>query len=311
MTDVLLATCSNFPDGEPGAEALSAVLEARGISSRWVVWDDPAVDWAAARLVAVRATWDYTGKYAAFLAWAREVEKVTPMLNGADVFAWNCDKAYLAGLAGVPVVPTVTADDVPALQEAVARFGRAVVKPRIGAGGAGVIVVEDPSDPRLGTDIDDVPGLPARGPWVVQPLVESVRTEGETSVFVLGGRAVSQVDKLPVGDEIRVHEFFGGSSRPVPLRDEAASLAYAAFAAAAELLGRPLHYGRVDLLRLADGTLAVSELELVEPGLYLDVLPANAEPFADVVAAMVQAAPASATAAPVANAQGIPADWAT
>ena len=34
-----------------------------------------------------------------------------------------------------------------------------------------------------------------------------------------------------------------------------------------------------------DGRLVVSELELIEPGLYLDVLPENAEPFADLVAA--------------------------
>ena len=39
------------------------------------------------------------------------------------------------------------------------------------------------------------------------------------------------------------------------------------------------------MMRLGDGTLAVSELELIEPGLYLDVLPGNAEPFADLVAA--------------------------
>ena len=30
-------------------------------------------------------------------------------------------------------------------------------------------------------------------------------------------------------------------------------------------------------MRLADGTLAVSELEVTEPGLYLEVLPGNAE----------------------------------
>ena len=71
----------------------------------------------------------------------------------------------------------------------------------------------------------------------MQPLVASVRTEGETSVFVLDGRAVSQVDKLPSGDEIRVHDHFGGASRPVPLRDEAASLALRAMAAAERVLG--------------------------------------------------------------------------
>jgi hypothetical protein len=137
----------------------------------------------------------------------------------------------------------------------------------------------DPSTDLSGTD---------GGSWVVQPLLDSVRTEGETSVFVLGGQTVSQVDKLPSGGEIRVHEHFGGSSRPVPLRDEAAALAYDAFAVASGLLGCRLDYGRVDMMRLADGTLAVSELELVEPGLYLDVMPENAEPFADVVFATLR-----------------------
>lgn len=286
MPQALLVTSSNWPDGEPGAPALDAVLAERGIDARWVVWDDPDAGWAAADLVAVRSTWDYIVRHEEFLAWAREVDAVTRLLNGAEVFAWNVDKAYLAGLGdGLPVVPTLTAATVAELADGVRRFGTAVVKPRIGASGAGVLVVDDPADPRLGREVRDHPELPvARGPWVVQPLVESVRTEGETSVFVLAGRAVSQVDKLPAGDEIRVHEHFGGSSRPVPLRADTADLALAGMAAAESLLGTTLDYGRVDMMRLADGTLAVSELELTEPGLYLDVLPANAEPFADLVA---------------------------
>lgn len=287
MPLVLLVTSSNWPEGEPGAPALDAALAARGLESRWVAWDDPAVDWSAADLVAVRSTWDYIERHEEFVAWARRVDGGTRLLNGAEVFAWNVDKAYLTGLGdGLAVVPTRTAATVPELADGVREFGTAVVKPRVGAGGAGVLVVDDPADPRLGTEVQDHPELPpGRGPWVVQPLVESVRTEGETSVFVLAGRAVSQVDKLPSGREIRVHEHFGGASRPVPLRPEAADLALAATAAAQRVVGRSLDYGRVDMMRLADGTLAVSELEVTEPGLYLDVLPANAEPFADLVAA--------------------------
>src|SRR6478735_2745707 len=283
MTSVLLATSSNWPDGEPGAPVLVDALDRRGVAARWATWDDPEVDWAAADLVAVRSTWDYTERAEEFLAWARKVDASTRLLNGADVFAWNHDKGYLACLAPLSAVPTRTAATVEELAAAVTAFGTAVVKPRVGAGGGGVIVVDDPADPRLGTVIQSHPGLPpSPGPWVVQPLVTSVRTEGETSVFVLDGSPVSQVDKLPAGDEIRVHEHFGGASPPVDLREEHVDLALTAMAAVARD-GRPLDYGRVDMLRLDDGTLAVSELELIEPGLYLDVLPANAEPFAELV----------------------------
>ena len=286
MPSVLLATSSNWPDGEPGAPSLDAALAARGLDARWVCWDDPAVAWSAADLVAVRSTWDYMERHEEFVAWARRVAAGTRLLNGPEVFAWNVDKAYLIGLEGwLPVVPTRTADTLEELAAGVHEFGVAVVKPRVGASGVGVLVVDDPADPRLGTVVKDHPELPSsRGPWVVQPLVPSVRTEGETSVFVLGGVPVSQVDKLPSGDEIRVPEHFGGSSRPVPLRGEAAELALAANAAVDRVLGVPLDYGRVDMMRLPDGTLALSELEVTEPGLYLDVLPGNAGPFADLVA---------------------------
>jgi glutathione synthase/RimK-type ligase-like ATP-grasp enzyme len=286
MSGILLATSSGWPHGEPGAASLDAALSARGLDARWVCWDDPAIDWSDADLVAVRSTWDYMGRHEEFVAWARHVAARARLLNGPEVFAWNVDKAYLIGLGGgLPVVPTRTAATMEELAAGVHEFGLAVVKPRIGASGAGVLVVDDPADPRLGTEVKDHPELPpGRGPWVVQPLVASVRSEGESSVFVLDGVPVSQVDKLPAGGEIRVHEHFGGSSRPVPLREEAAELAVAAAAAAARAVGVRLDYGRVDMMRLADGNLAVSELEGTEPGLYLDVLPDNAEAFADLVA---------------------------
>lgn len=283
MTRVLLATFALMPEGETGgATLLPDALAARGIDAEWVRWDDPSVDWAAADLVAVRSTWDYQRRYPEFLAWARATEQVSRILNGTDVFAWNADKAYLTELADdVAVVPTDLLDDtnlVPGLQAAVDRWGTAVIKPRTGAGGVGVVIAESIEDERL------VGLTPA--PWIVQPLVESVRTTGETSVYVFGGsfegRAVSQVDKRAAGAEIRVHEYHGGQSLLADVGAEQAALAEAAVRAAEKRLDTDLAYARVDMM-VWDGRWAVSELELIEPGLYLDIDPANAERFAELV----------------------------
>ncbi|MQW74614.1 hypothetical protein GHK92_01895 [Nocardioides sp. dk4132] len=282
MTDVLLATFALMPDGEPGGDLLVSALAERGVDAAWACWDDPDVDWAGARLVAVRSTWDYHRRAEEFLAWARRTSVSTPLLNGPEAFAWNADKAYLTELADlVPTVPTGLLDDatlVAGLEAALARWGSVVIKPRTGAGGVGVVVAESLADARL-------EGLTS-APWVVQPLVESVRTTGEVSVFVLGGGAVSQVDKSVAGAdgaEIRVHELYGGTSRAVALGEEQAVLAEDAVRAAAGLTGADLTYARVDLMRW-EGRWVVSELELIEPGLYLDVEPATAGRFADLVA---------------------------
>jgi glutathione synthase/RimK-type ligase-like ATP-grasp enzyme len=282
VTDVLLATCRELASGEPGHEALDAELDRLGLDHRWARWDDPEVDWGAARLVAVRSTWDYAARVPEFLAWTRRVESRTPLLNGADTMAWNVDKAYLLDVPGA--VPTLVAESVEELAAAVLELGTAVVKPRIGNGGAGMLVTDDPADPRLGRPVAGHPELPVLGgPWICQPLVESVRTTGETSVFVLDGAAVARVDKLPAAGEIRVHEHFGGRSAPAPLTEDAAACATTAVGAVATRLGRPVDYARVDLLRGDDDGWLVGEIELVEPGLYLDVMPENAVPFAGLV----------------------------
>jgi len=282
VTDVLLATFALMPDGEPGGDLLVDALAERGLDAAWARWDDPDVDWADARLVAVRSTWDYHRRAPEFLAWARRTSVATPLLNGPEAFAWNADKAYLTALADlVPTVPTALLDDatlVAGLTAALERWGSAVIKPRTGAGGVGVVVAESLADERL-------EGLTA-APWIIQPLVESVRTTGEVSVFVFGGGAVSQVDKSVgriEGGEIRVHELYGGRSRAVPLGEEQAVLAEDAVRAAAGLTGADLTYARVDLMQW-EGRWALSELELIEPGLYLDVAPDNAARFADLVA---------------------------
>lgn len=277
MTDVLLATSAAYEEGESGHEVLDAALAARGITSRWAVWDDPFVDWAEARLVCVRSTWDYDQRLPDFLGWAQSVG--SRLVHGVEAFRWNTDKSYLpeiARLGTVPTVPTVMADTPVEVRGAVSRLGTAVVKPRVGASGRGVTVVRDGETWR-----------PAdAGPWIIQPLVASVFEEGESSVFVFGGHPLTQVDKVAAPGDIRVHPAYGGTVAAVDLGPEAALLAVDAVAATTELTGCEIVYARVDMLR-HEGGLVVSEVEITEPGLYLDVVPANADGFAVAVQALL------------------------
>jgi len=263
---VLLVTCAEWAAGEPDGHLLLDAFSERGMAAEWVGWDDPDVDWTDG-LACVRSTWDYSTRLDDFMAWARSVPW---LLNGAAVFAWNTDKRYLAELAeaGLPVVPTLVARDQAELAAARAEYAVPVSKPCVGAGGVGVAVgAADPGP----------------GPWIVQPLVESVRTEGETSVYVFDGLAVSQFRKVPSRGEIRVQEDLGAIVTEVPLDAEATSVATALVEGASDLLERDLAYARVDLMRLELGQLALSELEVTEPGLYLNISPVNAGLYADLV----------------------------
>lgn len=270
---VYLATCPDWPEGEPGSPALNAVLAKNGIEFKWISWDDPDVDWSQAHLVAVRSTWDYQDRLADFLPWAERVG--SKLLHGIRHFRWNTDKRYLLDFlaAGVPTVPTEYASSVEAVRKLVSREGKHVVKPAIGAGGFGVQMVQDaPSD-----------WTPSSlAPWVVQPFVESVRTEGETAVFLIDGAITVQIQKTVAGGEFRINEDFGGQQKVVPVSDEAAALAKQALAAAETALQAKILYARLDLLRY-QGQLVISEMEITEPGLYLDVVPEHAEPFVNML----------------------------
>ena len=269
---VTLATDADHPDGETGGDLLVEAFAARGATARWVRWDDPAA--LDADVVAVRSTWDYILRLEEYLAWTRRAADRTRLVNPAEVLAWNTDKGYLVGLAGtgVPVVPTRLVEGQVDIDGAVADWGTAVVKPRVSAAGHGVTVVDAGSDP----------WAPGGATWLVQPLVASIRDAGEPSLFVLGS-TFAQARKVPGPGEIRVQPRFGGRTVDVPVEAEAREVAVAAMDAATALAGARPAYGRVDLMRLDDGVLAVSEVELVEPGLYLDVQPGNAAGYADAV----------------------------
>ena len=288
---VLLATCSALPDGEEwtGTTHLTDAFAERGIDARWVVWDDPDVDWSEG-LVAVRSTWDYETRREEFLGLGAlgavdaqlrrglrlEHRQGLPARAGGDRCPGGADggRRGRGGAAG---------SDRRGLDAArAARWSsRAWAPAAAGSWSSTAPTAARPTStsPTSGP----APGWCSRWSSRCAPRARP-RCSCSTA------QVVSQAQKVPAAGEIRVHEQYGGTTVAVPLSEESADLARRTVEAAGAILGGPLDYARVDQMRLADGTLAVSELEVTEPGLYLDVLPGNAAAFADLVAARLTVA---------------------
>ena len=232
-------------------------------------WDDPTVDWSRFSAAVIRSTWDYHQRLDEFLDWADRVSRLTRLVNPVDLVRWNVDKAYLVDLSdrGVPVVPTrVVADDegVTALRAAGDLDGRVVVKPAIGAGSNGAARhVDDPD----GAEEHARSLLPA-GRVVVQPYIDGVDDRGETGLVILGGEfshafrkgAILSADRAWADDLYVVEDI---SPREVTEAELTVGRQVAKLFPEAAYL-------RVDLLPGHEGPL-VSEVEAIEPSLFLHV----------------------------------------
>ncbi|MFI6988201.1 RimK family alpha-L-glutamate ligase [Nonomuraea wenchangensis] len=250
-------------DGQESDDELDPVLaawRAAGVEGRAERWDDPAADWSAYDAVVVRSVWDYVQRRAEFLAWARHVESVSRLLNPAAVIAANTDKTYLRDL---PSVPTHwSSEDLP-------HWPEYVVKPAISAGARDTTRTRD-----RGEAVALAAALEAAGRTpMVQPYLDMVETEGETSLLYFNRRLSHAVRRNPM--------LAGGAA------DASLAEARTPDADQVELAERvlatvpgPLLYARVDLVRLPGGEPAVIELELTEPYLFLRHDPGAPQAFA-------------------------------
>ncbi|MEV8586702.1 hypothetical protein [Streptomyces sp. NPDC051180] len=280
---------------------LLEACRAAGIAAETCSWDDPDVDWSRFDAVLLRSPWSYVDDLPRFLSWCTGVAEATRLLNPLRVVRWNLDKHYLADLtaAGVPVVPSAfvapDADPLPALRYFLAAHPLAaeiVVKPTVGAYSRHVRRFPRTRETEAAGAIAELLG---QGHHVIlQPYLESVDRDGETDLIYFDGaysHAIRKRALLGADGTVDVPAFDARSARHAT-EDERA-VASAALAAAADLLdlSGPLLYGRVDLVRGADGAPVVLELELCEPSLSMPFSASSAERFASAIAARL-AAPA-------------------
>ena len=255
-----------------------------GWSIEEVPWRRANVAWNAFDVVVIRTPWDYTQRLDEFLSVLAGIDtQGVPLANPLDVVRWNARKTYLRDLAArdVPIVPTTWGDGLDAITLRTLRDAHAdafVIKPVVGANAFDTFVVK--------TDDDDhaLERVSARYPrergWMAQPFVQSIVDRGEFSVFYFDGEYSHAISKTPKRGDFRVQEEHGGIIRSIEPTTELRAAADRVLAA----IGRPLLQARIDMVRLADESLALMEAELIEPSLYFRTHPDAPVAFARALA---------------------------
>ena len=203
-----------------------------------------------------------------------EAERI-PTLNPVPLLRWNSDKRYLAELndKGIAVIPTRVAEalDDDALVEARAEYGdELVIKPPVSAAADGTYRLRA-SDP--------IPESARGRPMMIQPFLPSVAEEGEYSIMLFGGQFSHAIVKRPKAGDYRVQPHLGGTEVACEPPAGSIELAHAALAAAPAEAA----YARVDMIRDGEGKLAVIELELIEPSLWLQHAPDQGASFVEAI----------------------------
>lgn len=263
-------------------ELLREELMLAGVDVLEPSWRDTSFDWSAVDLAVVRTAWDYTSDLPGFLSWISRTAVSTRLLNPPEALFWSSSKLYLFDLqaAGVPVVPSALisrGEDLRSEADAMSLStgcGRLVVKPLVAVGASGAAVFESSEE---GLEAAVGHALLLDKDVVIQPYRPGI-TDGELSVVILDGEFSHAVMKVPRPGEFRVQSIYGGRYTPAFPGEAALEVA----SAASSLVPGEPAFCRVDMIE-HDGAFEVSEVEAVEPDLYLGVHPSAAARLAEVL----------------------------
>jgi glutathione synthase/RimK-type ligase-like ATP-grasp enzyme len=273
MPRVGIVTCVELPEPDPDQELLLAALRNANIDAEMIAWDNPQADPSAFDLCVPRSCWNYHWHWQAFLDWISRADKVTHLVNSAAVIRENIHKGYLQKLekAGVPIIPTAwdaqgaSTDLLATMNEQ--GWEQVVIKPAISAASFRTerFAIDD-----VQSGQSFLEALVRDADAMVQRYMKSVEEPGERAIVWIDSQATHAVVKSP-----RFADGIEQVSEALEVTDAERALATQALA----VIEDELLYARVDIVEDDDGSLLVSELELIEPALFFMQSPAALEAF--------------------------------
>lgn len=292
MTDITLLTCRAYykPDNITPyiqnilleQELLKSAFEAQGLKVDITYWDNPSYEWQQTKSVLFRTVWDYFERFDEFWDWLEQVKTKTRLINSYELIKWNIDKHYLRDLKnnGIQVVPTYFADrgNNISLQE-IANLNdwkHIVIKPAISASAFNTYkIINDEIEQKEQLFHE----LLQTHDMLVQPFFPTISELGEASLMVFGGKFTHAILKKAKAGDFRVQDDFGGTVHDYNPTQEEIKFAEKVFQSCTSL---PI-YGRVDIVWDSNKHIYLSELEIIEPELWIRNRPESANKIAEAV----------------------------
>ncbi|MEM7206939.1 MAG: hypothetical protein AAF434_03865 [Pseudomonadota bacterium] len=263
---IVIATCDDWPEINPGLLLIVEALEAKGKEVRCLPWQSSNLElFCAAELVLPLCAWDYAKSPAAFISWISAIRNGGGrLINSPDILLGNLNKRYLIDLyeAGFNVIPSHYVG-VPSLSQILAiqdteGWTDSVVKPVYGQSGYQVELLSRIMERDESTfDCDSA--------LLVQPFIQEIKSRGELSVYFIAGEFSHAVCRKPARGEWRANTRFNASVTQVAVDQNLIEQA----AKFLEFVTKVPLYVRVDGI-VKRGSFVLSELEMVEPALFFD-----------------------------------------
>ena len=292
MTDITLLTCRAYykPDKVTPyiqnilleQELLKSAFEAQGLKVDITYWDNPSYEWQKTRSILFRTIWDYFERFDEFWEWIEQVKTKTTLINSYELIKWNIDKHYLNDLKnnGIQVVPTCFVDrgnniglkEIANLND----WKHIVIKPAISASAFNTYKItndEIEHNEKLFHELLQTHDM------LVQPFISTISEFGEASLMVFDGKFTHAVLKKAKPGDFRVQDDFGGTVHDYKPTEEEIKFAEKVFQSC---ISMPI-YGRVDIVWDTNKNLYLSELEIIEPELWIRNMPESGNKIAEAV----------------------------
>ncbi len=281
---IAYVSCKNLPEPDIDEIPLVEGLKSAGHEASVAGWDDESVDWASFDAILIRATWNYAWHLDAFRAWIARANEQTTLINPIETLEWNLHKRYLKELqaAGIPIIPTAFFDQgasTSIMELCESRcWSRIVIKPTVSAGSFGTRAFDlcKGDAPAAQAFFDE---MIAQREMMIQRFVPAVETVGETALIVIDGELTHAIEKRPRFDDQDEEVYLRES-----ISDEMREIAMKVINAA----NKDHLYARVDVIPDDDGSLMLSELEMLEPSLFFPYCERAINKFAHAVLRRVQ-----------------------